>query len=154
MFVRSCVQAIVLAVVLSAVVTPALAQSAEFAGIVRDSSGAVIAGSTVMVRQSGSSFERMVESGRDGRFVIRPLAAGEYQLEVIAQGFALLSAPVTMPSATELVVTLHPAPVIEAVQVVSASRQEELREALNTNVSVIASRPWCGPNTTRTMALT
>jgi outer membrane receptor for ferrienterochelin and colicins len=135
------VMKLVCAVLLSFVAAaPALAQSAELAGVVRDSSGAVIAGGTVIARQAGSSFERIVESGRDGRFVIRPVAEGEYQLEVIAPGFAVSSASVTVPSQAELVLTLSPAPVVEAVQVVSASRQEELREALNTNVSVISRR--------------
>jgi len=141
MFVRSCVHVIVLVVLLSAgVATRAWAQSAELAGIVRDPSGAVVAGGTVVVRQDGSSFERIVESGRDGRFVVRPVTAGEYQLEVIAPGFSVASASTRVPAATELVVTLSPAPVVEAVQVVSASRQEELRETLNTNVSVISRR--------------
>ena len=36
--------------------------------------------------------------------------------------------------------TLAPAPVVEAVQIVSASRQEQLRESLNTNVSVLSRR--------------
>lgn len=93
-----------------------------------------------MVRQAGTAFERIVESGRDGRFVIRPISNGEYQIEVIAFGFAMLSATARLPAGRVLALSLSPAPVVEAVQVVSASRQEELRETLNTNVAVLSRR--------------
>lgn len=130
-----------LALFLSAfVASPVVAQSSELTGVVRDSSGAVIAGGTVIIRQTGSSIERMVESGRDGRFVIRPVADGEYQLEVIAPGFAISTVSASVPAAADVVLTLSPAPVVEAVQVQSASRQDELRESLNTNVAVISRR--------------
>ncbi|MGH8638139.1 MAG: TonB-dependent receptor plug domain-containing protein, partial [Burkholderiales bacterium] len=42
-----------------------------------------------------------------------------------------------VPHAEPVVVTLSPAPVVEHVTVVSASRQEELRESLNTRVDVV-----------------
>lgn len=135
MFVRSFVVALVL------IISPAVsvfAQTGTLEGVIRDGSGAVIAGSTVVVRQAGTSFERIVESGRDGRFVVRPVSDGEYQIEVIAPGFAILSATARVPAAQELALSLVPAPVVEAVQVVSASRQQELRETLNTNVAVIS----------------
>ena len=109
-------------------------------GVVRDGSGAVIPGSTIVVRQPGSAFERIVESGRDGRFTVSPIADGEYILDVIAAGFAVLNATARVPSGQPLDLALTPAPVVEAVQIVSASRQEELRESLNTNVSVLSRR--------------
>jgi outer membrane receptor for ferrienterochelin and colicins len=119
--------------------TASFAQS-TLAGVVRDGSGAVVAGATVIVRQPSSSFERLVDSGRDGRFAIEPVDPGDYTVEVIARGFAPAQATVTMPSAQAVEVSLTPAPVVEEVQVVSASRQSELRETLNTNVSVISRR--------------
>lgn len=128
------------ALILVVLSSPAAAQSGELAGIVRDGSGAVVAGSTIVVRQSATSFERIVESGRDGRFVLRPVSEGEYQIEVIAPGFAVLGASARVPAAQQLELSLVPAPVVEAVQVVSASRQEELRETLNTNVAVLSRR--------------
>ena len=112
----------------------------SLSGIVRDGSGAVIPGSTVVVRQQGSAFERIVESGRDGRFTVTPIADGEYVVDVIAAGFAVLNATARVPSPQPLELALTPAPVVEAVQIVSASRQEELRESLNTNVSVLSRR--------------
>src|SRR5688500_9814706 len=111
----------------------------SLSGIVHDSSGGVIPGSTVVVRQQGSAFERIVESGRDGRFTVSPIADGEYTIDVIAAGFAMLNATARVPSPQPVELLLTPAPVVEAVQVVSASRQDELRETLNTNDSV-----WSG----------
>jgi outer membrane receptor for ferrienterochelin and colicins len=119
--------------------------SASFAqqslsGIVRDGTGAVVPGSTIVVRQPDSAFERIVETGRDGRFTIAPIGDGEYSLEVIAPGFAVLNTTARVPVAAPIEIALTPAPVVEAVQIVSASRQQELRESLNTNVSVLSRR--------------
>jgi len=76
----------------------ALAQSAALTGVVRDSSGAIVAGTTIVVHRAGSAFERIVESGRDGRFTIGPLDDGEYTLDVIAPGFAMLNTTARVPS--------------------------------------------------------
>lgn len=57
-------------------------------GIVRDASGAVVPGATVIVRQPNTNFEPLVESGRDGRFVISQAESGDYAIEVVAPGFA------------------------------------------------------------------
>jgi outer membrane receptor for ferrienterochelin and colicins len=124
---------------LLAVSTPLFAQS-SLQGVVRDGSGAVVAGSTIVVRQDGSAFERVIETGRDGRFTIAPIDAGNYTLDVIAPGFAVLQSQARVPAASPIELTLTPAPVVEAVQVVSASRQSELRESLNTNVAVLSRR--------------
>jgi outer membrane receptor for ferrienterochelin and colicins len=137
MFVRS--RVFVFVFVLCSVVTPLFAQS-SLQGVVRDGSGAVVAGSTIVVRQEGTAFERVVETGRDGRFTIAPVDAGDYILEVIAPGFAMLQSQANVPVTSPLELTLTPAPVVEAVQVVSASRQSELRESLNTNVAVLSRR--------------
>ena len=127
-------------VVLAVFVSSAAFAQDQLAGVVRDASGAVVAGTTIVVHQGGSAFERIVESGRDGRFAIGPLDAGEYTLDVIAPGFAMLNTTARVPSERPIELTLTPAPVVEAVQVVSASRQEELRESLNTNVAVLSRR--------------
>ncbi|MBY0497578.1 MAG: TonB-dependent receptor [Cyanobacteria bacterium] len=118
----------------------ALAQPHSLAGVVRDPSGAVVPDGTVVVRQPGTAFERIVETGRDGRFIVAPATSGEYVIEVIAAGFSVATLTARVPLTQTIDVTLHPAPVIEAVQVVSASRQQELRESLNTNVAVLSRR--------------
>ena len=117
---------------------PALAQT-SLTGVIRDASGAVVPGATVIVRQSGRAFERILDSGRDGRFEVTPVEAGEYRIEAIAAGFAVASTTVRVPTAA-VELTLTPAAVVEEVEIVSASRQEELRQTLNTNVSVLSRR--------------
>jgi hypothetical protein len=118
-----------IAVALMLVVTAASfasAQNGALSGMVRDGSGAVVPGSTVVVRQAGSAVERIVETARDGRFTVSPIAVGEYTIDVIAPGFAVLNLTARVPSEQAVEVVLTPAPVIEAVQIVSASRQDEL----------------------------
>ena len=131
-------RAFVFAAVLVLTSSLAFAQQA-LTGVIRDTSGAVIAGATVIVRQPGRAFERIVDSGRDGRFEITPVESGEYQIEAIAAGFAVASTAIRVPSAA-VELTLAPAAVVEEVEIVSASRQEELRQTLNTNVSVLSRR--------------
>jgi outer membrane receptor for ferrienterochelin and colicins len=130
---------VVLVVLALSVSSAAFAQD-QLSGVVHDGSGAVVARATIVVRQTSSSFERLIDSGRDGRFSLAPIDAGEYLIEVIAPGFAVLQANVQVPAAKPVELSLTPAPVVEAVQVVSASRQEELRESLNTNVAVLSRR--------------
>jgi outer membrane receptor for ferrienterochelin and colicins len=125
--------------VLAAFSSSALAQQ-PLTGVIRDSSGAVVPGATVIVRQPGRGFERIVDSGKDGRFIVTPVDGGDYRIEAIAAGFAVSVATVTVPAAAAVEITLTPAAVVEEVQIVSASRQEELRQSLNTNVSVLSRR--------------
>jgi hypothetical protein len=54
-----------------------------------------------------------------------------------APGFASVTERVEVPSVEPLSLTLSPAPIVEQVKVVSASRQKELRDSLNTRVDVI-----------------
>ncbi|HYE84809.1 MAG TPA: TonB-dependent receptor [Vicinamibacterales bacterium] len=109
-------------------------------GVVRDGSGAVVPGTTVVIRQDGKAFERVVDTGRDGRFTVSPIDAGQYSIEAIAAGFAVATATAVVPASQPIEIALTPAAVVEAVQIVSASRQDELRESLNTNVNVISRR--------------
>ncbi len=109
--------------------------AATLAGVVRDGTGAAVPGATVIVRASAA--ERFSASGRDGRFVVRGLESGTYSVSVVAAGFAVADVEVAVPMTAPLDLTLTPAPVIEEVRVVSASRQDELRETLNTRVDVV-----------------
>src|SRR5262245_9152982 len=109
---------ILIALFLSACASPAFAQSI-LEGVVRDSSGAVVPSSAVIVRQDGRAFERIVESGRDGRFSLSPIGDGDYSLEVVAPGFGVSTMTAHVPASKPIEVTLTPAAVIEAVRVVS-----------------------------------
>lgn len=106
-------------------------------GRVRDASGGVIVGATIAVRSPASAVETLTDTGRDGRFVLAGLPDGLYTVAVIAPGFGVVTIQVQAPAERAYEVVLSPAPVIEEVQVVSASRQDELRHSLNTRVDVL-----------------
>jgi outer membrane receptor for ferrienterochelin and colicins len=127
-------------------ISEALAQSADSAislvdsplsGVVRDSSGAIIPRTTIVIRQDPSGLERVISGAGDGTFLLPRLGPGRYIITVSAPGFAAESRVADVPRATALEITLSPAAIVEQVTVVSASRQEELRDTLNTRVDVI-----------------
>jgi outer membrane receptor for ferrienterochelin and colicins len=105
-------------------------------GTVRDLSGAAIPRPLVVVRQEGSTFERVVDVS-SGAFAVSRLDAGRYLVTASAPGFAAETAVVEVPASAPVELMLSPAPVVEQVTVVSASRQAELRDTLNTRVDVI-----------------
>jgi outer membrane receptor for ferrienterochelin and colicins len=111
--------------------------SSTLEGAVRDQSGALVAGATVSVRAVDSALDRIVDTARDGTFRVTGLPSGRYSVVVAATGFAAASDELTVPSERPVAFVLVPAPVVEQVRVVSASRQDELRETLNTRVDVL-----------------
>ena len=113
------------------------AKEAVIAGTVRDTSGAVIPHATIAVRHERSGLESVVEGDADGSFALRRLSAGVFLITVSARGFAAVVERVEVPGGPPLTFTLSPAAIVEQVTVVSASRQQELREALNTRVDVV-----------------
>ena len=110
--------------------------AAIVSGIVQDPSGAAIPRATIIVRQESAGLDLVNNGGDDGSFAL-PLAAGRYVITVSAPGFASVTQTVVAPAVESVIVTLSPAPIVEHVTVVSASRQQELRESLNTRVDVI-----------------
>jgi outer membrane receptor for ferrienterochelin and colicins len=131
---------VLVACVLSIIaVIPTAAQPAgSLSGVVRDGSGASIPDATVVVEASVSAFAKVVESGRDGAFELSSLPAAEYRVTVVAAGFQAQTTTVQVPRNEPITVVLQPAPVVEQVRVVSAAREEELRQTLNTSVAVIS----------------
>jgi hypothetical protein len=109
-------------------------------GVVRDSSGAVIPRPTIVVHQDPSGLERVINGAGVGTFLVPQLAPRRYVITVSALGFAVATHVIDAPSAEPLNITLTPAPIVEQVTVISASRQEELRDTLNTRVDVITRR--------------
>ena len=68
---------------------PVLAQGgiAEINGVVLDQSQAVLPGATVVVANVGTSAERVVVTGADGRFIVPTLTPGVYRVSVELPGF-------------------------------------------------------------------
>ncbi len=69
--------------------TSALAQftTARLNGIVTDSSGAVLSGAAVNVKQVGTGYTRSTTSGNSGEYLFPALPVGQYQITVTLQGF-------------------------------------------------------------------
>lgn len=114
------------------------AQSISIKGRVNDTAGKAIAGATVVLRNQKTGLERIVSTDGEGNFAFNASAEGEYEVIGFAKGFARLTKPAG-GTATDLVLTLEPETVKETVTVVSGSRQEELRESLNTKVEVVTA---------------
>ena len=118
-------------------VPPGRAADVTVSGNVRDSAGGAVPRATIVLRQESAGLDLVSEGRADGSFAVSRLASGRYLLTVSAPGFSPVTQTVVVPAAAPVVVTLSPAPIVEHVTVVSASRQQELRESLNTRVDVV-----------------
>jgi outer membrane receptor for ferrienterochelin and colicins len=110
-------------------------QERTIKGKVTDPADKPIAGATVVLINQSTGLERTVNTDGEGVFSFSGLGAEGYEAVVTAQGFARMKKAVD--SAQELSFKLEVAPLREDVTVVSGSRQEELRERLNTKVDVL-----------------
>ena len=108
-----------LATLISAV--PALAQStATLAGTVKDPTGAVLPGATVVVHNNGTGVDRTITSDSAGQYVVPSLIPGDYNITVTAVGFARFvnkDFVLQVDQKATLDVPLSPASVGETVQV-------------------------------------
>lgn len=59
----------------------------QISGVVKDPSGASVAGAVVTATQTQTGFSRSVTTGADGSYILNPLPLGEYQLQVRKEGF-------------------------------------------------------------------
>src|SRR5688572_1940486 len=82
-------QAIFWVISLCMLLRPAVAQSPSgmITGVVRDSSGAVMAGVQVRVASPATGLERYVPTSADGRYDFPVLSAGEYLVSAQFPGF-------------------------------------------------------------------
>ena len=108
----------------------ALAQStATLAGTVKDPTGAVLPGATVVVHNNGTGVDRTLHSDSAGQYVVPSLPPGEYTVTVNAAGFsqyvvrtyvlevdqkATLDVPLAPASAGQTVQVEGGAPVVQA----------------------------------------
>lgn len=110
--------------------------ASSISGIVRDSSGAPLAGATVIVRSASGGEQRTV-SEPDGRFDVAATTGGDLIVIVRGEGFA--EHRQTIPSDAPrqgLEVTLSPATVTETVTV-TAARTEQLTRNVAASVNLI-----------------
>jgi hypothetical protein len=83
-------------------VSVATAQSCQSSGIVHDSTGALVPGAAVTLRQPGTAFEVSSQTDDQGAFELALPSAGTYQLEIKAGGFAPYQTQVIVTPATPI----------------------------------------------------
>ena len=106
------------------------------AGTVRDSSGSVLPGASIVVRTASGAEERTT-SGADGRFSTRITGTGDLLLIVRADGFGEHRQTVANGAATENVdIVLEPATLSETVTV-TAARTEQLTRNVAASVNLV-----------------
>jgi outer membrane receptor protein involved in Fe transport len=114
------------------------AAAPALSGVVRDSSGGVVPGAVIVVRQSGAP-ERQVLTGPDGRFTIETAEGAEVTLVVKAGGFAEATKRLTASERTgEVEVVVAPASVLETVTV-TPGRSEQRVVDVPASVSILKS---------------
>ncbi len=113
------------------------AQSTIISGRVQDTANAAVPGATVILRSRATGMERVAAADREGDFSFTGVVPGEYEIIALAGGFARKSE--TVAAGSTVLVTLAPSIINEEVTVHSGSRQEELRESLNTKVDVLTA---------------
>jgi hemoglobin/transferrin/lactoferrin receptor protein len=115
--------------------------SGSVTGVVRDSSGAVVAGAEVALVTAQQTAVRSTRSGPDGRFAFEKVPAGRYVLLVSYAGFADRRAAVavagTGPVSVDL--TLDPTPVQAEVTVTATPGLVQDLQAVSQPVNVIES---------------
>jgi Carboxypeptidase regulatory-like domain len=88
-------------------------------GVVEDSTGARVASARIVIRASGSSFERKVRTDQRGEFRVEDLLPGPYHIVANAQGFAEAASEVNVAvsSVVDITVRLKPEAVRETIKV-------------------------------------
>src|ERR1700731_1522472 len=84
---QSSLQILALAALLAPSFAMAQIDRSEIDGIVKDASGAVISGSTVVVTQGDTGLRRQVTTNRDGLYSVPSLPPGNYTVIIDKDGF-------------------------------------------------------------------
>ena len=117
----------------------AAAEAATIRGVVRDVSGAPIAGTRVVVRDVATRQEVVVETGPDGRYEAQVPSTGTYLVSVTREGFSEAAQTVIIESAEaalDVPLTLDVGTVTSAV-VVTASRAERETKQIPLHIDTI-----------------
>ena len=103
----------------------ALAQSpqATLVGVVRDTSGAVMPGSSIVVQQVDGALTRTATCGASGEFTVAALPPGVYRVTAQAAGFAAttITVRVSVGATPSVVIVLRPQAVQQSVVVKGAT---------------------------------
>ena len=116
-----------MALLLTLLLTAQSLAAPGISGVVRDSSGQVVPGATVIARFVNGS-EQQTVSGPDGRFSLAIAAPGDVVLVVRAQSFSELKRTLAPGATTEVTVVLSPASLSETVTVTASRMEQRLRD--------------------------
>jgi outer membrane receptor protein involved in Fe transport len=157
-----CFVLILAAAIFGICVLPAHAQlsSASLTGIVRDSSGSVVPGVKLTLRNTGTTVEHVTQSNSAGNYVFLNITPGPYTLEAIGQGFQTTSIPqftLAVSQTATLDITLQ---VGEVQQTLTVEASGELVQAATAELGAVVSAkqvvdlPLNGRNFTQLLSLT
>lgn len=119
----------------------ASAQTAELRGSVADSSGGVLPGVSVTIRQEATGVQRSVATDEQGSFRVPALQPGPYVIEATLMGFGTDTRKVilTVGQVAELKITLSLGMVKESIEVVGRSAAVEI-ETTKSDLSALVSQ--------------
>ena len=115
----------------------------ELRGHVVDSSGAMIVGASVTLREVAQGAERHTTTDAGGEFVFGTVPPGRYTIVALAPGFAPSARDVDPAATPRLKLTLDPAPLSEQITVSSALRDA----AVVSTATKLAASPMDIPQT-------
>jgi outer membrane receptor for ferrienterochelin and colicins len=120
---------------LTMLVASAQTPDGSLRGRVVDVNGEALPGATITVRNLTTGFERVIAADAGGNFSFPGSRNDRYRLIAAVDGFA----PETkiIDAGGEIDFRLAPSGVSDRITVISGSRQEELRESLDTKVDVV-----------------
>ncbi|MDX2044689.1 MAG: TonB-dependent receptor [Acidobacteriota bacterium] len=126
-----------LALFFLALVVTAQSTRVGLQGRVADSTGAALPGASVTLHNLNTGMEIVLITAADGSFTLAGARDGRYKITASLAGFGAAELAVSLPSVEPIELRLEPAALADRITVISGSRQEELRESLNTKVDVI-----------------
>ncbi len=105
--------------------------SASIEGLVVDQNKAVIAGASILIKNTETGLERKLTSNADGSFFASVLPVGRYLITASAEGFATVKQEVTLTvgETTSSVITLQPKEAVAEVEVTAEAEIIDNEEA-------------------------
>ena len=149
----------VLLLVLAAGSTFAQVDTGNISGVAKDSSGAVLSGAQVAIRNGATGWEERILTNGEGLFVSPPLAPGDYDIGVSSAGLATVVQHLRLEVAqrASLSFVLKPGDVEEQVTVEGAVAQLSADTSTLSNVrteTAVKNLPLNGRNFAELMGLT
>ena len=114
--------------------------TAQISGTVRDSSGGVVPGAAITIRNTGTGISRALQSDAQGRYVAPDLSIGSYEVQVGSAGFQTqVRAGITLTVGQRAVFnfTLTPGAVLETVTV---TEEAPLVETASSSVGTLVTQ--------------